>query len=112
DFDQSLAQRVAQLKGLDEAVLQRVAGRLRLTEGAERLVSTLKRFGYKTAILSGGFDYFGRHLQERLGIDYVHTNQLEIEGGRLTGRVKGPIVNAARKAELLKQIAAGENIAL
>lgn len=112
DFDQSLAQRVALLAGLDESVLQRVAQRLRLTEGAERLVSTLKRFGYKTAILSGGFDYFGRHLQERLGIDYVHTNVLEIEHGKLTGRVKGPIVNAQRKADLLKEIAARENIAL
>ncbi len=112
DFNQSLTERVALLAGLEESVLQRVADRLKLTEGAERLIKALRSFGYKTAILSGGFDYFGKHLQKKLGIDYVHTNQLEIENGRLTGRVRGPIVNAQRKAELLKQIAADENIAL
>lgn len=112
DFDQSLVERVALLKGLDQSVMQRVAERLRLTEGAERLVTALRSFGFKTAILSGGFDYFGKYLQHRLGIDYVHTNQLEVENGRLTGRVRGPIVNAQRKADLLREIAAAENIAL
>lgn len=112
DFNQSLIERVALLKGLDASVLQRVAERLTLTEGAERLVKALRSFGYKTAIISGGFDYFGKYLQQKLGIDYVHTNQLEIENGRLTGRVRGAIVNAQRKADLLKQIAAEENIAL
>ena len=92
--------------------MQRVAQRLRLTEGAERLAAALKRFGYKTAILSGGFNYFGRHLQQRLGIDYVRTNDLEVENGRLTGRVKGEIVDAQRKAELLHEIATNENISL
>jgi phosphoserine phosphatase len=112
DFDQSLARRVALLKGLPESTLQRVAGRLNLTEGAERLLAALKSFGYKTAIISGGFAYFGRHLQEKLGIDYVRTNDLEIEQGLLTGRVKGEIINAQRKAQLLEEIAGQENISL
>jgi phosphoserine phosphatase len=112
DFRQSLTQRVALLKGLDVAILSRVADRLRLTEGAERLVSALKRFGYKTAILSGGFSFFGRHLQQKLGIDYVRTNDLEEDGGKLTGHVRGEIVDAQRKADLLREIAARENISL
>jgi phosphoserine phosphatase len=112
DFNQSLTQRVALLKGLPESTLQRVADRLNLTEGAHRLLSALKSFGYKTAIISGGFAYFGHHLQQKLGIDYVRTNDLEIENGRLTGRVKGEIINAKRKAELLEEIARQENIAL
>lgn len=112
DFDQSLIQRVALLKGLPESTLQRVAGRLNLTEGAERLLAALKSFGYKTAIISGGFAYFGHHLQKKLGIDYVRTNDLEIENGLMTGRVKGEIINAQRKAQLLQEIAAQENISL
>jgi phosphoserine phosphatase len=112
DFDQSLTQRVALLKGLPESTLQRVAQRLNLTEGAQRLLAALKSFGYKTAIISGGFAYFGRHLQKQLGIDYVRTNDLEIQDGLLTGRVKGEIINAKRKAQLLEEIAAQENISL
>jgi len=112
DFQQSLRRRVACLKGLDAAVLQRVADRLQLTEGAERLLAALKRFGFKTAILSGGFQFFGQHLQKRLGMDYVRTNDLEIQNGKLTGQLKGEIVDADRKAELLQQIAAKENISL
>lgn len=112
DFDQSLTQRVALLKGLPESTLQRVANRLNLTEGAARLLTALKSFGYKTAIISGGFAYFGRHLQHQLGIDHVRTNDLEIQDGHLTGRVKGEIINAKRKAQLLEEIAAQENISL
>lgn len=112
DFNRSLTRRVAMLKGLPESRLQQVANRLNLAEGAERLVTALKSFGYKTAIISGGFAYFGRHLQKRLGIDYVRTNDLEIEQGVLTGRVKGEIINAQRKAQLLEEIAAQENISL
>jgi phosphoserine phosphatase len=112
DFDQSLTQRVALLKGLPESTLQRVAERLNLTEGAQRLLAALKSFGYKTAIISGGFAYFGHHLQKQLGIDHVRTNDLEIESGHLTGRVKGEIINAKRKAQLLEEIAAQENISL
>lgn len=112
DFRTSLEKRVALLKGLDESVMQRVAERLRLTEGAERLLTALRSFGYKTAIISGGFAYFGRHLQQRLGIDHVRTNDLEVSNGKLTGKVRGEIVDAQRKAELLKEIAAEENISL
>jgi phosphoserine phosphatase len=112
DFNKSLTQRVAMLRGLSEGRLREVASRLQLTEGAERLITALKSFGYKTAIISGGFSYFGNHLRQRLGIDYVRTNDLEIEDGFLTGRVKGEIINAQRKAQLLKEIAAQENIAL
>jgi phosphoserine phosphatase len=112
DFGQSLTRRVALLKGLDVSVMQRVAQRLQLTEGAQRLVTALKTFGYKTAILSGGFYYFGQHLQTRLGIDYVRTNDLEVENGKLTGCVKGDVVDAQRKADLLREIAARENISL
>jgi phosphoserine phosphatase len=112
EFDESLTRRVALLKGLPESTLARVAERLNLTEGAERLLAALKSFGYKTAIISGGFAYFGRHLQRKLGIDYVRTNDLEVEGGLLTGRVKGEVINARRKAQLLEEIAGQENIAL
>lgn len=110
DFDDSLRQRVATLAGLPEAVLRTVADRLELTEGAEALVANLRAFGYKTAVLSGGFTYFGEHLKQRLGLDHVHANVLEIADGKLTGRVVGDIVNGPRKAELLKQIAAAEGI--
>lgn len=112
DFNTSLTKRVALLKGLAEGTMERVAQRLQMTEGAERLIGALRSFGYKTAIISGGFAYFGRHLQEKLGIDYVRTNDLEVVDGKLTGRVKGEIINAARKAQLLEEIAAAENIAL
>lgn len=112
DFDESLIRRVGLLKGLNESVLARVADRLQLNEGAEVLVSALKRFGFKTAVLSGGFQYFGWMLKRRLGIDYIHANDLEISDGKLTGRVKGRIVNAQGKVDLLKEIAARENISL
>ena len=112
DFKQSFKQRVALLKGLDEKVLAEIAAELPLTEGAIRLVSTLSRLGYKTAILSGGFTYFGRHLQKILGIDYVYANELEIVDGKVTGAVTGTVVDGARKAELLKEIARQEEIRL
>lgn len=112
DFDQSLRQRLALLSGLDASVLPQIAERLPLTEGAERLIRTVKALGYKTAILSGGFTYFGEHLRKLLGIDYVHANELEITHGKLTGRVIGPIVNGKRKADLMKEIAAQEQIRL
>ncbi len=112
DFRESLQRRVALLEGLPESTLEAVAERLTLTEGAERLVRTIKAFGYVTAIISGGFTYFGRHLQRRLGIDYVYANDLEIDGGHLTGRVLGEIVDGRRKAELLREIATSEGLAL
>lgn len=112
DFKQSFTQRMALLKGLDESVLADVAKRLPITEGAEKLISTLRQLGYKTAILSGGFTYFGQFLQKQLGIDYVYANELEIIDGKVTGRVAGDIVDGERKAALLKSLATQENISL
>ena len=112
DFKQSFAARLSLLEGLDESVLAQIAEQLPVTEGAEQLVSTLKRLGYKTAILSGGFTYFGRYLQQQLGIDYVYANELEIVNGKVTGKVSGEVVDGARKAALLQEIAASENISL
>ncbi|MEW5774540.1 MAG: phosphoserine phosphatase SerB [Thermodesulfobacteriota bacterium] len=105
DFKQSLTRRVACLAGLEEGALERVASRLPLTEGAERLITTLKRIGYTVAVLSGGFTFFGKKLRQKLDIDYLHANELEIVDGRLTGRVKGEIVDGAKKAALLREIA-------
>ena len=112
DFRESLSRRVAQLEGLDEHALEEIAARLPLTPGAERLVHTLQSLGYRTAILSGGFSFFGERLKERLGIDYVFANQLEVKDGRLTGQVVGDIVDGARKAELLRILADREGLRL
>jgi phosphoserine phosphatase len=112
DFKQSFAARVALLKGLDESVLAGIAANLRLTEGAEKLIASLKKLGYKTAILSGGFNYFGRYLQNKLGIDYVYANELDIVDGKVTGQVVGTVVDGKRKAELLAMLAQQEGIAL
>ena len=113
DFKESFKERVALLKGLDVSVMQDIAENLPVTEGADRLMSVLKRCGYKIAILSGGFTYFGEHLRKRYGIDYVYANELEIgEDGKLTGRYVGEIVDGHRKAELLKLIAQVEKVNL
>jgi phosphoserine phosphatase len=112
DFKQSFVKRISLLHGLPEQRLQEVLHSAPLADGAERLITTLKRLGYKTAILSGGFTFFGQHLQKRLGIDYVFANQLEIVDGAVTGKVAGEIVDGARKARLLAQIAQSENISL
>jgi len=112
DFKESFTQRVGLLRGLDAAALQQVAERLPLTHGAQRLMSALNGLGYKTAIISGGFQYFGKHLQQLLGIDYVFANELEIENGKVTGRVTGDVIDAKRKAELLRTIAQNEKIRL
>ena len=112
DFKQSFAQRMALLKGLDESVLAGIAAQLRFTEGAEKLISSLKKLGYKTAILSGGFNYFGQYIQNKLGIDYVYANELDIVDGKVTGEVKGIVVDGQRKAELLAMLAKQEGIAL
>lgn len=110
DFTESFARRVALLEGLSEDVLSQVAARLKMTEGAERLISTLKSLGYKTAILSGGFTYFAKGLQDKLGIDYVFANELEIKNGKVTGKVTGQVVDGQRKAALLDELAAKEKI--
>ena len=112
DFKQSFAKRMSLLRGLPEQRLQELLHSVPLADGAERLISTLKRLGYRTAILSGGFTFFGQHLQKRLGIDYVFANQLEIVDGAVTGKVAGEIVDGAKKAQLLAQIAQWENISL
>ncbi len=112
DFKESFARRMATLRGLDESVLLKIANEVPLTEGAEHLISTLRMLGYKTAILSGGFNFFGHHLQRKLGIDYVYANELEIENGKITGRVVGDVIDGQRKAELLRELATRENISL
>lgn len=112
DYDESLRRRVALLKGLDAAVLDRIAASLPLSEGAETLVRVLRKLGMRTAVLSGGFDVPAKALQQRLGLDYAHSNVLEVQDGRLTGRVVGDIVNGERKAQLLEEIARAERISL
>ena len=112
DFKESLIQRVALLKGLPESALGEVAATIKLTDGTERLMSTLKKLGYKTAILSGGFSYFGRALQRRFGFDYVYANDLEIENGTLTGNLASEIVDGEKKASLLASIAQHEGFTL
>jgi len=112
DFSESFRARVALLKGLRQEALEQVAGELRVTEGAEHLLATLRALGYKTAIVSGGFTYFARYLQQRLGIDYIHANELDIAGGVVTGEVVGSVVDGARKAELLRQLAREQGIDL
>jgi phosphoserine phosphatase len=112
NFAESFKQRMALLKGLDEKVLIEIAESLPLTEGTERLFRALKKYGFKTAILSGGFTYFGKYLQNKLGIDYVFANQLEIVDGKLTGNYVGEIVDGQKKAELLRNIAFKEDIHL
>ena len=110
DFSESFKKRMALLEGLSEEVLQNVAENLPITKGAHRLMKALKYYGYKTAILSGGFTYFGEYLQKELGIDYVYANQLEIIDGKLTGKYLGEIVDGQKKAEYLKAIAEREGI--
>jgi phosphoserine phosphatase len=112
DFNESFKRRMKLLEGLSEEVLNDVAINLPITKGARRLIDTLKSYGFKTAILSGGFTYFGNYLQKELGIDYVYANQLEIKGGVLTGNYLGEIVNGEKKAEYLKEIAKKEGIAI
>ena len=110
DFAESFRRRLGLLKGLDESVLQGIAENLPITEGAERLIRHLKHFGYKVAILSGGFTYFANYLKNKLGIDYVYANELDFNNGKLTGEVKGEIIDGQMKAKLLTQLAAQEGI--
>ena len=113
DFKESFKERVALLKGLDVSVMKDIAENLPITEGVDRLMEVLKRYGYKIAILSGGFTYFGEYLQRKYGIDYMYANELEVdENGKLTGNYVGEIVDGHRKAELLKLIAQVEKVNL
>lgn len=110
DFTESFKQRVALLKGLEVSVMREIAESLPITEGVERLMHVLKSYGYKIAILSGGFTYFGNYLKEKFGIDYVYANELEVVDGKLTGRYVGEVVDGKRKAELLRLIAQVEKV--
>ena len=110
DFKESFTQRVSLLKGLDVSVMKEIAENIPITEGVERLMFVLKRYGYKIAILSGGFTFFGEYLQKKFGIDYVYANELEVEDGKLTGRYLGDVVDGKRKAELLRLIAQVEKV--
>lgn len=110
DFCESFRQRCALLKGLDVSVMHEIAENLPITEGVDRLMRILKKVGFKIAILSGGFTYFGNYLKQKYNIDYVYANELEVENGKLTGRYVGDIVDGKRKAELLRLIAQVENV--
>lgn len=110
DFVESFRERVALLKGLDADVMQQIAESLPITEGVDRMMKVLKRAGFKTAILSGGFTFFGDYLKQRFGFDYVYANELEVVDGKLTGRYVGDVVDGKRKAELLRLIAQVENV--
>lgn len=112
DFKQSFTRRIALLQGLPESKLDQVLHSVALAEGAERLIHTVKSLGYKTAVLSGGFTFFGRHLQNSLGLDYVYANELEIQNGVVTGKVAGEIVDGQKKAALLRMLVEKENISL
>jgi len=112
DFQQSFRKRVALLKGLSEKQLKPVAERIPLMNGAERLFRVLKRLGIRTAVCSGGFTFMAERLQQKLGLDYVHANELEVKEGVVTGEVLLPILDGSRKAELVKQLVARERIGL
>ena len=112
DFTESFTQRVALLKGLDVGVMEEIAHNLPFNEGLERMMKILKMVGYKTAILSGGFTFFGKYLQQKFGFDYVYANELEIVDGKLTGKYVGDVVDGRRKAELLRLLCQVENINL
>ncbi len=112
DFDESFRHRLSMLQGLHESVLQEMAQRLPLMDGAEQLISALQSHGYKTAIISGGFTCFAQHVQQKLGIDEIHANELAITDGKITGEVKGVIINGQRKAEILQSLVARENLSL
>ena len=112
DFKESLTKRVMLLKGLSEDALATVAEKMVLTEGADRVIDKLKQLGFKIGIISGGFEYFGKYLQEKLRLDYVFANALEISDGKITGNITGDIIDGLKKAEILKTIAQVENISL
>lgn len=111
-FPEALRERVRLLKGLREEALKRVHARIQFTPGAKELIFVLKKLGYRTAVLSGGFDYFASGVKETLGLDYAHSNQLEIKGGVLTGEIAGEIIDGKRKASLMEEIAQKEGITL
>lgn len=110
DFNQSFTKRMSLLAGLSDSVLLEIADQLPIMEGAERLFKNLNTFGYKTAILSGGFNYFGKVLQKKFDIDYVFSNTLDVQNKQLSGKVIPPIINGEQKELLLREIADKEGI--
>jgi len=112
NFDEALRERVALLKGMPRARLEEIMNRLPLTPGAEKFIKTVQSLGFKTAIVSGGFRYFAENLRIKLGIDYAFANELDWDGDKLSGKVKGQIVNAGQKAFILELLAQQEHIHL
>jgi phosphoserine phosphatase len=112
DFDESLRQRVALLKGMPADKLEGILKSIKLTDGVEDFTKTVKKLGYKVAIISGGFNYFTNAFKKQLGLDYAFANELEIKDGVLTGNIEGSIVNAEKKAMILEMIAQQESISL
>jgi phosphoserine phosphatase len=112
DFEESLTQRVALLKGLRVEELEKIRKDMKLSAGAEDLVDTLKRLGFKLGLVSGGFDYFSDFLREKLGLDFSYANQLEIKNGALTGKVLGKIVDNTYKAKIVNMVSSEEGVLL
>jgi phosphoserine phosphatase len=112
DFEEALIQRVALLKGLKVEELEKIRSEMKLSEGAEDLVETLKGLGYKLGLVSGGFDYFADFLKERLSLDFSFANQLEIKNGALTGKVLGKIVDNTYKAKIVNMVSSDEGVLL
>jgi phosphoserine phosphatase len=112
DFKESFTKRLGLLRGLDEKHLEKIALELPITDGTEHLIKTLRHIGYKTAIISGGFRYFGEYLQKKLSVDYVYANELQIVDGKVTGEVIGDIIDGKRKADILRELAIKEGISL
>jgi phosphoserine phosphatase len=110
EFTESLRRRVAMLRGLPEPVLRKIREEMRLTLGTEELITVLKEMGYKVALISGGFTYFTDALKERLGFDYAYGNELVIRNGKVTGEVRGEIIDSKRKAAIMAELAKKENI--
>jgi len=110
NFDEALRERVKLLKGLPVKVLEKIYNEIKLTPGAKELIHSLKEAGYKTALISGGFTYFTDKIKKELGFDYAFGNELEIEDGKLTGRIKGRIINAEEKARIIEELARKEGI--
>ncbi|GBE18623.1 phosphoserine phosphatase [archaeon BMS3Abin16] len=110
DFKKALKDRVKLLTGMPVSVLEDIAENLTLTPGTEELLSTLKSMGYKTALISGGFTFFTDRLKEELDFDYAYANKLDIVDGRLTGRIRGRIIDAEGKGRIIQELAKKENI--
>jgi phosphoserine phosphatase len=112
DFEESLIQRVALLKGLKVEELEKIRNEIKLSEGAEDLVNTLKKLGFRLGLVSGGFDYFSDFLREKLGLDFSYANQLEIKNGVLTGKVLGKIVDNTHKAKIVNMVSSEQGVLL